>query len=113
MDIATRGEVSLEPVSGNVRPKKLLLRALAGERTERPPIWLMRQAGRYLPEYHRVREAAGGMLGSAIRPGTLSRSLCSRSGASRSMPPFSSRTFRRSPPRWARRWTTGLATARS
>jgi hypothetical protein len=30
-------------------PRKLLLRALAGERTERPPIWLMRQAGRYLP----------------------------------------------------------------
>jgi uroporphyrinogen decarboxylase len=39
-----------------------LLRALAGERTERPPIWLMRQAGRYLPEYHRTRQAAGGML---------------------------------------------------
>src|SRR6201996_6523033 len=69
MDIATRGEVSLEPVSGNVRPKKLLLRALAGERTERPPIWLMRQAGRYLPEYHRVREAAGGMLGLCNSPG--------------------------------------------
>lgn len=68
MDIATRREVSLEPVSGNVRPKKLLLRALAGERTERPPIWLMRQAGRYLPEYHRVREAAGGMVGLCNSP---------------------------------------------
>lgn len=43
-------------------PEKLLLRALAGERTERPPVWLMRQAGRYLPEYLRTREAAGGML---------------------------------------------------
>ena len=43
-------------------PKKLLLRALAGERTERPPIWLMRQAGRYLPEYHLTRAEAGGML---------------------------------------------------
>jgi uroporphyrinogen decarboxylase len=46
----------------NPEPRKLLLRALAGERTERPPIWLMRQAGRYLPEYHRTRAAAGGML---------------------------------------------------
>jgi uroporphyrinogen decarboxylase len=68
MDIATRGEVSPESASGNVRPKKLLLRALAGERTERPPIWLMRQAGRYLPEYHRVREAAGGMVGLCNSP---------------------------------------------
>ncbi|MCO6005305.1 uroporphyrinogen decarboxylase [Actinoallomurus purpureus] len=55
-------------MSGNVRPKKLLLRALAGERTERSPIWLMRQAGRYLPEYHRVREAAGGMVGLCNSP---------------------------------------------
>jgi uroporphyrinogen decarboxylase len=68
VDIATRGEASHKRVSGNVRPKKLLLRALAGERTERPPIWLMRQAGRYLPEYHRVREAAGGMVGLCNSP---------------------------------------------
>src|ERR1700680_3902175 len=68
MDIATRGEVSLEPMSGNLRPKKLLLRALAGERTERPPIWLMRQAGRYLPEYHRVVGRAGGMVGLGNSP---------------------------------------------
>ncbi len=68
MDIGTRGEASLKPVSGTVQPKKLLLRALAGERTERPPIWLMRQAGRYLPEYHRVREAAGGMVGLCNSP---------------------------------------------
>lgn len=49
-------------------PRKLLLRALAGERTERPPIWLMRQAGRYLPEYNVTREAAGGMLGLCNSP---------------------------------------------
>jgi uroporphyrinogen decarboxylase len=49
-------------------PEKLLLRALRGERTERPPIWLMRQAGRYLPEYHVTRDAAGGMLGLCNSP---------------------------------------------
>jgi len=49
-------------------PEKLLLRALKGERTERPPIWLMRQAGRYLPEYHATRADAGGMLGLCNSP---------------------------------------------
>ncbi|WP_275414452.1 uroporphyrinogen decarboxylase [Planotetraspora kaengkrachanensis] len=68
MEAATRGDVGLDRVSAGTRSKKLLLRALAGERTERPPIWLMRQAGRYLPEYHRVREAAGGMVGLCNSP---------------------------------------------
>ena len=68
MDVGTRGEADLRRAPDDVRPRKLLLRALAGERTERPPIWLMRQAGRYLPEYHRVREAAGGMVGLCNSP---------------------------------------------
>lgn len=34
----------------------LLLRALKGEQTERPPVWMMRQAGRYLPDYMKLKD---------------------------------------------------------
>jgi uroporphyrinogen decarboxylase len=47
---------------------KRLLRVLRGEVLERPPIWLMRQAGRYLPEYRALRAKAGGFLDLCYRP---------------------------------------------
>lgn len=44
-----------------------LLRALRGQRPDRHPVWFMRQAGRSLPEYRRVREGIG-MLDSCLMP---------------------------------------------
>jgi len=45
-----------------------LLRALAREPTAYTPVWLMRQAGRYLPEYRATRERAGSFLALAQSP---------------------------------------------
>jgi len=50
------------------KPSKRLLRALNGETLERPPIWLMRQAGRYLPEYRETRSKADGFLNLCYSP---------------------------------------------
>lgn len=36
-------------------PQHLLVRAVRGEVVERPPVWAMRQAGRWDPEFNRVR----------------------------------------------------------
>jgi uroporphyrinogen decarboxylase len=46
----------------------LLLRVLAGETTDRPPVWFMRQAGRYLPEYRALRAQAPDFIAFCLNP---------------------------------------------
>jgi uroporphyrinogen decarboxylase len=48
--------------------KKSFLRALAGETVSPPPLWLMRQAGRYLPEYRELRRKVPDFLDLCLTP---------------------------------------------
>jgi len=46
----------------------IFLRAVKGEQTERPPVWLMRQAGRILPQYRAVRASLSGFIELVTTP---------------------------------------------
>ena len=48
--------------------EKPLLRVFSEEKVRRPPFWFMRQAGRYLPEYRKVRKVAENFLDFCYRP---------------------------------------------
>ena len=58
-------DASTLPIASDDKP---LLRALRGASGERTPVWLMRQAGRYLPEYRATRALAGSFMELCLSP---------------------------------------------
>src|SRR4029079_3813961 len=59
--------MKLKDTGGGITSNSIV-RVLGGESVKRPPIWMMRQAGRYLPEYREVRAKAGGFVELCLTP---------------------------------------------
>ncbi len=59
---------STQSANQTTAPQKRLLKVLKGEAVDRPPVWFMRQAGRYLPEYRETRAKAGSFLNLCYDP---------------------------------------------
>jgi len=58
----------MKPMNASAKTEKPFLAVLSGQAVSPPPIWLMRQAGRYLPEYKALRAQSKGFLDFCFRP---------------------------------------------